>query len=106
MPAYIIARSHLKDSSEESKRGMQEYVEAYLRVVEDHPHTHLAQGVVAEVLEGEPREGAYFIQEFPSKEAALEFYHSPEYQKAVAIRQRHSVTEMILVDGAFEYQAD
>ena len=42
------------------------------------------------------------IQEFPSLEAAQRWYNSPEYQKALPIRQANSVGRLYIVEGPEE----
>ena len=39
------------------------------------------------------------IIEFPSYEAALECYRSPEYQAAVRIRQAVSTADIVIIEG-------
>lgn len=43
-----------------------------------------------------PRNG---VIEFPSYEAALECYHSAEYQQAIKLRQSVSTIDVILIEG-------
>lgn len=59
----------------------------------------LARGGAVTPLEGEPR-GRNVIIEFPSVQAAVDCYNSPEYQAAKAIRQSVSEAEMVIVEGA------
>jgi uncharacterized protein (DUF1330 family) len=51
-----------------------------------------------EMLEGEGVEGVVVI-EFPDADAAREWYHSPEYQKAVEHRKLGSRYKVLVVDG-------
>ncbi len=39
------------------------------------------------------------VIEFPSLAAAHDCYHSPEYQKAAAIRHEVADAEMVIVEG-------
>jgi uncharacterized protein (DUF1330 family) len=39
------------------------------------------------------------VIEFPTYEAALECYRSPEYAKAMALRQGKSVVDLAIVQG-------
>ena len=37
--------------------------------------------------------------EFPSYQAALDCWHSPEYQKAMAIRTPVSTADVVIIEG-------
>lgn len=39
------------------------------------------------------------VLEFPSYQAALDCYNSPEYQHAVALRTPHSTADIIVIEG-------
>jgi len=58
----------------------------------------LVRGGQQEVVEGTLRPRAVVI-EFPSYEAALACYHSPEYQAALAIRAPVSIADLAIVAG-------
>ncbi len=46
-----------------------------------------------------PVRSRHVVIEFDSYERALECYHSPEYQKAVALRQAASGSEIVIAEG-------
>jgi uncharacterized protein (DUF1330 family) len=50
------------------------------------------------VSEGQPRSRVVVI-EFPSYDAAVECYLSPEYAKAMKLRQGKSVMDLAIVPG-------
>ncbi len=58
----------------------------------------LARGGDYEVMEGNGRARNVVI-EFPSKQAAIDCYNSPEYQAAKAIRVTVADADMVIVDG-------
>lgn len=58
----------------------------------------LARGGAYEAMEGKGR-GRNVVIEFPSMQAALDCYNSPEYQAAKAIRVSVSEGEMVIVEG-------
>jgi uncharacterized protein (DUF1330 family) len=60
---------------------------------------YLVRGGDIEVLEGEAPAGRTVIIEFPSKEAAVEFFHSPEYTAIRALRADAADARMYVVDG-------
>ncbi|MBP2238527.1 uncharacterized protein (DUF1330 family) [Sinorhizobium kostiense] len=58
----------------------------------------LTRGGQCEIAEGRLRSRIVVI-EFPSYAEALECYHSPEYAKAMALRQGKSVMDLAIVEG-------
>jgi len=58
----------------------------------------LVRGGRSEAPEGKPRSRAVVI-EFPSYEAALACYHSPDYARAMALREGKSVMDLAIVPG-------
>jgi uncharacterized protein (DUF1330 family) len=58
----------------------------------------LVRGGAFRVAEGESRARNVVI-EFPSYEAAVECWDSPEYQAAKAERDGHAVADIIIIEG-------
>lgn len=58
----------------------------------------LVRGGKFDVSEGEARDRNVVI-EFPSYQAALDCYHSTEYQSVIGFRQAASEGELIVVEG-------
>jgi uncharacterized protein (DUF1330 family) len=97
-PAYWIARSQVLN---EEVYG--EYVrqagEAF-RNLGPGPRM-LARGGRCEILEGAKSFQRYVLVEYPSLQAALDFYHSEAYQRAARIRRHGAgVNELAIVEGA------
>lgn len=90
---YWIARVDVRDPE-----GYKDYVAAAKIAFERFGASFLARGGAFEGAEG-PCRARNVIIEFPSFKAAQDCYHSPEYQKAVAIRQRVADGEIVLVEG-------
>lgn len=58
----------------------------------------LVRGAPQQQMEGQSRPRSVVI-EFPSLQAALDCYHSPEYQAAKAIRDPVSHADLVIVEG-------
>ncbi|HDZ71395.1 MAG TPA: DUF1330 domain-containing protein [Aurantimonas coralicida] len=90
---YWIARVDVRDPE-----GYKGYVEAAAPAFREYGATFLARGGAFEALEGTARSRNVVI-EFDSVETAKACYHSEQYQKAKAIRQRYAEADMIIVEG-------
>ncbi|AZO40494.1 DUF1330 domain-containing protein [Mesorhizobium sp. M7D.F.Ca.US.005.01.1.1] len=91
---YWIARVDVRDAE-----GYKDYVAAAKPAFERFGAKFLARGGEHEKAEG-PGRARNVIIEFESLTAAHDCYHSPEYQRAVAIRQKVADGEIVLVEGA------
>lgn len=76
----------------------QEYRAANAAAFAKYGGRFLVRGGRQEVVEGALRPRAVVI-EFPSYDAALACYHSPEYRAALAIRTPVSVADLAIVAG-------
>lgn len=63
---------------------------------------YLVRGGAKEVLEGDMPAPRSVLLEFPSPERAMEWYNSPQYQHALAIRKRAAKTDLVLLTGQAE----
>lgn len=90
---YWIARVDVRDAER-----YKDYVAAAKPAFERFGAVFLARGGAYERLEGAVRARNVVI-EFPSLEAAVACYNSPEYQVAAAIRQEVASAEMVVVEG-------
>lgn len=59
----------------------------------------LAAGGTVETLEGEPIPPRVVIIEFPDRESALAYYHSPEYAAAKVVRGDAATVRFAVVEG-------
>ena len=59
----------------------------------------LARGGRCSIVEGEGRP-RNVVLEAESYDAALAYYHSPEYQAAVTVRKPAGIGETVIVEGA------
>jgi uncharacterized protein (DUF1330 family) len=78
--------------------GYKAYVAANAEPLRKYGARFLVRGGQFEAKEGESRSRSVVI-EFPSYEAALACYHSPEYQRAIALRTPHSTGDVIVIEG-------
>lgn len=79
---------------------VQGYAPAAARIAEAHGGKYLVRGPIRQTLEGEDRVGqSAIVMEFPDKEAALAFYHSPEYAAAKKLREGIADISISLVES-------
>ncbi len=60
---------------------------------------YLARGGAVSALEGDPPVGRTVVVEFPSMQAALDWYHSEDYTDAREIRKSAASARLYIVDG-------
>ena len=78
--------------------GYKAYVAENAAAFRKYGARFLTRGGQAERPEGQPRSRIVVI-EFPSYQAALDCYHSPEYAKAMALRKGKSVMDLAITEG-------
>lgn len=78
--------------------GYKAYVAANAGPLHKYGAKFLIRAGKHEPVEGSLRSRIVVI-EFPSYQAALDCYHSPEYQKAKALRMGKGVGEIVVVEG-------
>lgn len=76
----------------------QAYVAANADPLKKHGGRFLARGGRFEVPEGTTRTRNVIV-EFPSFQAALDCWHSPEYQAAIKLRLSASTLDLVIVEG-------
>ncbi|MCJ8520363.1 uncharacterized protein (DUF1330 family) [Pseudorhizobium tarimense] len=90
---YWIARVDVRDAER-----YKDYVATAKPAFERFGANFLARGGEFVELEGGARARNVVI-EFPSLQAAVDCYNSPEYQAAAKIRQEVADAEMVVVEG-------
>ena len=94
MPAFVIVEIEVHDrEAYETYRGL---VPASL---DAYGGKFIARGGATENLEGDWAPERIVVLEFPSLERARQWWGSPEYRDAKAIRMRAARTRMIATDG-------
>lgn len=94
MPAYAIVRATITDAER-----FKDYVAGTPALLEKYGARFLARGGDVVTLEGEEENRRVVLIEYPSKEKALEFYHSDDYAVLLKIMQESGTRDFILVDG-------
>ena len=90
---YWIAHVTVTDAAQ-----YQHYASATREAFQKYGANILARGGAFRQMEGEGRPRNVVI-EFPSLEAAIACYNSPEYQAAKAKRAGAGIAEIVLVEG-------
>ncbi|HEY5809762.1 MAG TPA: DUF1330 domain-containing protein [Povalibacter sp.] len=90
---YWIVRGDVTDPEQ-----YKAYLAANAEPLRKYGGRFLARGGRMETVEGTSRARNAVI-EFPSYEAALECWKSPEYQQAIALRQAVSTLDLIVIEG-------
>lgn len=78
--------------------GYKAYVAENAKAFRKYGARFLTRGGKSETPEGNPRSRVVVI-EFPSYDAAVECYRSPEYAKAMALRKGKSVMDLAIAEG-------
>jgi uncharacterized protein (DUF1330 family) len=92
--AYIVG--HITVTHPE---GYAQYARQVPETIHRHGGRYIVRGGASTVLEGAPAGERHVVLEFPSLQAAQSWYHSPEYQSILALRQANSTGELMLVEG-------
>jgi uncharacterized protein (DUF1330 family) len=91
MPAYVLAYTTVNDPEPFGR-----YAAQVTAVTESFGGRYLWAGPGSEVLEGDWPGNGHAIVEFPSRDDALRWYRSPEYQALIPLRQAAGPTAMML----------
>jgi uncharacterized protein (DUF1330 family) len=90
---YWIANIDVHDPD-----GYKAYIAANAAPLKQFGAKFLTRGGKSESVEGKFRARVVVI-EFPSYAAALDCYHSPDYQKAKALRIGKGIGEIVVIEG-------
>lgn len=90
---YWVAFADVSDPE-----GYKPYIAENAKAFRKYGGRFLVRGGPYEAPEGKPRSRTVVI-EFPTYQAALECYRSPEYAKAMALRRGKSVMDFAIVQG-------
>ncbi len=90
---YWIGRVDV--SNPEEYKG---YVAANAEPFRKYGARFLVRGGVFEAVEGTAR-SRNVVLEFPTYQAAIECWNSPEYKHAKSLRDGHAVAEIVVIEG-------
>ena len=94
MPAYIVSDLTIKDAE-----AIKEYRTRAAASIARHGGRYLVRGGAVESLEGGWTPEAIVVVEFDTAEQARAWYASPEYARALEVRQIALARRLILVEG-------
>jgi uncharacterized protein (DUF1330 family) len=94
MTAYCVVYEVIDDPL-----PFEEYRRQVPATIEAHGGRFVVRGGAFTVLEGEMPYQRIAMLEFPSRQAAEEWYHSPEYQRILPLRLQSGRSLFVLVDG-------
>ncbi|HYC25539.1 MAG TPA: DUF1330 domain-containing protein [Roseiarcus sp.] len=75
-----------------------QYAQAATEAIKKHGGRPLVRGGAYEAMEGQAR-ARNVVLEFDSMEAARNFYHSQDYERAKAMRAYAATVEYVVVEG-------
>ena len=95
MPAYWIARAKIHDPVEYKK-----YTDLVPGIIQKHGGKVLARGGQYQIMEGPEDFHRFVVIEFPTLQAGVACFESPEYVAAAAFRRAGAgVVENVIVEG-------
>jgi uncharacterized protein (DUF1330 family) len=94
MTAYVIADIEVTD-----REGFAEYQQKVPATIAAYGGRYLVRGGASEVLEGSWSPRRCVVLEFPSMAQLKTWYASPEYRPLIAIRERTTRSNLVMVEG-------
>jgi uncharacterized protein (DUF1330 family) len=94
MPAFVIVEIEVRDPE-----AYENYKSLAPASIAAYGGKFIARGGATESLEGEWTPERIVVLEFPNLERARQWWASPEYSDAKAIRMRAAQTRMIATEG-------
>jgi uncharacterized protein (DUF1330 family) len=94
MPAFVIYQGEILDPDR-----YEEYKVKGAASILDAGGRYIVRGGDFEVLEGDAPAGRTVVLEFPTRAAAVEWYHGEQYREARALREGAARAHMYVIDG-------
>ena len=95
MPAYVLAEIEITNPE-----GYKEYTAQVPATIAKYGGRFVVRGGKAHVLEGEWPERRRVLIEFPTVDAARQWWDSSEYAKPKEMRRANSKGRLLLLEGA------
>jgi uncharacterized protein (DUF1330 family) len=95
MKAYVIVQETIQD-----EKMFAAYRNGVMATLQAFGGRFIVRGGQLTVIEGEWPHPRLVMIEFPSRQAAEGWYHSPAYQELLPLRLRSSVGNLVIVDGS------
>ncbi len=95
MPTYVVGDIHITDSA-----AFLTHVPSALATIARFGGRVIAGGGRIDLLEGGPMPERIFVIEFPTADAARQWYRSDEYQAVLKIRLSASRGRVFLIEGS------
>jgi uncharacterized protein (DUF1330 family) len=92
--AYVVVDVNVEDPDRYA-----EYSKPVPESIAKYGGRFLVRGGACEALEGDWQPRRLVVIEFPSMDAALEWYHSDEYQELAKIRWSAATANFLAVEG-------
>jgi uncharacterized protein (DUF1330 family) len=93
--AYIIVQENMHGD----QAGFEEYRGKVIATMAPFEGKFLARGGTLTVKEGEWPYQRTVLLEFPSRDAAERWYHSPAYQQILPLRKKCMDANFVIIDG-------
>lgn len=94
MPAYVIVMVTVDDAEMYRK-----YTDRTPPTIARYGGRFLARGGAVQTLEGEQYDGRLVLLEFPTPEAAADWFNDSDYQSAAELRRKAAAGRFLLIDG-------
>jgi uncharacterized protein (DUF1330 family) len=94
VPAYVIYQGEITDPEK-----YEQYKPLAAAAIEAAGGRYVVRAGHTEPLEGEAPPGRTVVLEFPTRQAAVDWYNSADYVSARELRKDAAITRMYVVDG-------
>ena len=94
MVAYVLAEVEITNPE-----GYKEYTTVVPATIAQYGGKFLVRGGAATPLEGDWPQVRRVLIEFASKDQALKWFNSPEYEKPMAMRRANSKGRLLILEG-------